>query len=106
MRSSRRCFFQHDLLWTERHAALHLQVIEPIDARLGMIAQCHVAMRERELLKVDFDARYRKLKLLKEQGASKVSSDPTLLPRKEDKLRRTAVSLQEKTDVLFRYVPP
>lgn len=78
-------------------------VLEPLQTRMGLFGPLRSQMRERELIKMDFDARYRKVKSLKAAGASGGgSTDAAALPKKEQKLRDTAETLRTLTDAIYK----
>jgi hypothetical protein len=77
------------------------EVLDPIDAKLSNIKVLKESIRERDLVKTDYDARYRRVRQLKEKGSG---SDPHKLLHEEEKLERTKVSLENLTVNIFQYV--
>jgi len=75
-------------------------VLEPLQTRMGLFGPLKSQMRERELIKMDFDSRFRKVKALKASGSS--GSDTAALPKKEQKLRDTAETLRTLTEAIFK----
>lgn len=75
-----------------------VQVLDPLKARLADMESLRKAMRERELVKVDFDARSRKVRTMKEKGSG---GDAQKLLYKEEKLRKTSELLTQLTRALY-----
>lgn len=74
-------------------------VLEPARAALAEIRSLAPRLRERAMLKVDFDARLRRVSEIKDQGSS--AADPHKLADAEDKLARTEAALREATAALY-----
>lgn len=62
-------------------------VLGPLDSQLATIEGLRRDMREREMVKLDVDARTRKVAAMKEKGTA--GGDPAELQRKEAKLANT-----------------
>lgn len=73
-------------------------ILNPLDAQLDVFTELHKSMRERELTKVDVDARARKVKGIKEGGSG---GDAAKLAHKEEKLQRTRAALDAATRALY-----
>lgn len=75
-------------------------VILPLESIQSTIAALKNSIRERDNLKLDFDARTRKLRDLKLASTTNVSMAQKI-PKKEEKLRKTGIALTEMTEKLF-----
>lgn len=73
------------------------EVIDPLELLLSSFAELRGGIRARDLAKLDYDARARKVRQLKESK----SPDPRRLLHKEEKLRRTSEALAELTAQLY-----
>ena len=78
------------------------EVLQPLDGLTGQLEELKAQMKERELIKLDFDARLRKLKLMKEKGTA--GADPSEVPRKEQKLHTNAQALEQSTQGIYKCV--
>lgn len=80
-------------------SAVVKEVVEPLQRLLAGIADMKKGMRERELVKLDYDAHYRRAKDLKEKGTG---GDPAALLEREQRMQQTQHTLQKLTEALFR----
>jgi hypothetical protein len=74
-------------------------VLGPLESQLATIEGLRHDMRERELVKLDVDARTRKVAAMKEKGSA--GGDPAELQRKEAKLANTQATLNDMTHRLY-----